>query len=222
MSDFLFARVPSKVAMKLVCGPMFAGKTSRLITEHLSLSSVPHALFSPAFDTRYEAGVIRSHTGSEISGVIPISGDDILLHHLRVISAQYQAYRAERLHIHKHPVLGCLNIFIDEIQFFDIQYNGTFLDTLKEWAQTFNKETSIPVVLKFFGLDMDTDRRVWPLIRALSEEDAEVEYIKARCTVCGSPASYTIRTDGAPAKHQVGGASLYEPRCERHLPMGLR
>lgn len=77
--------------LTVICGPMFAGKSTRLIERARELD--PHAclFIKPAFDTRYHATKIVTHDGKSIDA----------------ISANFIEDPSEEIE----------NIFLDEVQF---------------------------------------------------------------------------------------------------------
>ena len=98
-------------------------------------------------------------------------------------------------------------VAIDEIQFFD--------------------EMIIKVVTKLArrgcrvicaGLDQDSNGRPFGFIPDLLAISDAVDKVQAVCTVCGSPATKSVRLDSS-KKGQVvvGHADIYEARCRTHF-----
>lgn len=52
--------------------------------------------------------------------------------------------------------------------------------------------------------------------RALLAIADEIVFLTARCAVCGATARRTAKIAGAGVTVQIGGAEMYEPRCEAH------
>ncbi|MDC0253837.1 thymidine kinase [Bacteriovoracales bacterium] len=98
-------------------------------------------------------------------------------------------------------------VAIDEIQFFD--------------------ELIIKVVSKLArrgcrvicaGLDQDSDGRPFGSIPELLAISDSVDKVQAVCTVCGAPATKSVRVNSA-KKEQVlvGHSDIYEARCRTHF-----
>lgn len=66
------------------------------------------------------------------------------------------------------------------------------------------------------GLDKDYLGRPFGPMPALLAIADEVVKLYAVCTVCGAPATFTIRKTGERDLIVVGGAEMYEPRCREH------
>ena len=79
------------------------------------------------------------------------------------------------------------------------------------------------------GLDIDAWNRPFPPIPNIAAIADSVTLLKASCSVCGGPATYTQRT--APMTETdlkrgrtrlVGGGEIFEPRCSAHfVPLEL-
>ncbi len=65
--------------LEVVCGPMFAGKTSHLLARHAELvaTGVAVRVFKPARDTRYSEDSIVTHDGASLSAT-SVSGADAI------------------------------------------------------------------------------------------------------------------------------------------------
>lgn len=97
-------------------------------------------------------------------------------------------------------------IGIDEAQFFSIK----IVDAVEELADMGKR-----VVVA--GLDKDyLGRPFGPMPQLLAIAD-EVVKLQAVCTVCGAPATFTVRKVREVSDLiVVGGSEIYEPRCRDH------
>lgn len=82
--------------IEVVCGPMFAGKSERLVDEFQSAASGTAIVVKPAFDDRDGVNLVKSHKGREVPAIPCHTAGDIL-------------------HLAARPVQSVL---IDEVQFF--------------------------------------------------------------------------------------------------------
>lgn len=99
-------------------------------------------------------------------------------------------------------------VIIDEAQFFDHELPGT-VSVLREMGLS----------LIVAGLDLDSSGRPFgpiPDLVALADVN---EGLFAECSRCGGPANRSYRRPSeATGQIAIGGADLYEPRCEPCLP----
>lgn len=145
------------------------------------------ALFKPWVDDRHGTPEIVSHSGMRRSAMV----------------VRDSAELGERAA--GEPLVG-----IDEAQFFDAG--------LVEVATALAHEGARVVVA---ALDLDFRARPFPVSRGLALRADLVDVLRAVCGRCGDEATLTQRLlGGVPAPLdddtvRVGGAELYEPRCER-------
>ena len=100
-------------------------------------------------------------------------------------------------------------IGIDEAQFFD----GKIVDAVQQLADQGKR-----VVIA--GLDKDyLGRPFGPMPDLLAIAD-EVVKLTAVCSVCGAPATFTVRLSKSSEEVLVGGVGVYEPRCRSHRQAG--
>jgi len=94
-------------------------------------------------------------------------------------------------------------LFIDEAQFF------------KPDLADLVKPLQIKVIIS--GLDYDSDQREWETTKALKPIVNEVITLKARCTVCDEPSSWTAKIGGPKTRIAIEGKkTIFEPRCDEH------
>jgi thymidine kinase len=100
-------------------------------------------------------------------------------------------------------------LFVDEVQFFDAE--------LVEVVDLLRVRGADVVTA---GLDLDFRREPFATTRHLADAAGRVERFRARCGLCGRPATVTQRlVNGLPAPLddpvvRIGDDELYEPRCE--------
>jgi thymidine kinase len=66
------------------------------------------------------------------------------------------------------------------------------------------------------ALDMDWQGRPFPMTAALAAMADEVVKLRAHCSVCGRPATKTLKRSAEGGLVDLGGADKYEPRCNVH------
>ncbi len=128
-------------------------------------------------------------------------GDGVISHDGHSMPGMKVSSSAEILAFSKDAdVIG-----IDEAQFFDEK----IVDVVQQLADQGKR-----VVLA--GLDKDYMGRPFgsmPYLLAIADE---VVKLTAVCSVCGSPATFTVRLSGSSEEVLVGGLGVYEPRCRDH------
>jgi len=175
----------------VILGPMFSGKTTRL------LQLVDQ--FSPRFDRRV---VIAKWASDLRSG----SNFAIATHDGRQVSEYVQSFSSlDNLELFEAPML----IAVDEGQFFGD-------DVLRLWQRVAQRGDHD--FLFVAGLDLDFKRRNFGRMLDLLEsaDEHQVEWKTARCFQCGKPAKFTMRIINVEDQVLVGGSDAYRPACERH------
>lgn len=236
-------------SLDIVSGPMFAGKTTRLVArvrEALG-ESIYHSVvvLKPSLDTRegmVVPPVVRTHDGDEVRDGGEIS-------HVESAPSQYP---------HNNPPVASLGLServmvcpvddpewiierlpacvdgkrlfvgVDEVQFFTPGWVGVVLETLL----LMRSDVDMVVV----GLDMDRDGNEFPGMgsvegfaakHCLSDKHltgllVEHEKLVGVCAVCGERnATRTFyKGDVDGGQVLIGGSDLYEPRCYQHWLAG--
>lgn len=201
------------VNLSLVCGPMFAGKTSQLIADyrkHLKGGTNP-IVFAPAYDTRHKDG-LHSHDGVCI--------EERAIHRVESVDSVITILRA-RAHDNKAHAL-----LFDEAQFFHApMFTGDLLRGLRAYCAELhtphgvNPLHQLSIDITFYGLDMDAQGRAFPAISAIqSLPGLHVRKLTSRCHVCGACAPYTKRISHSAldSQYAVGGSESYQPACREH------
>lgn len=156
-------------------------------TDELLRRAGAGTLFKPWVDDRHGTPEIVSHSGARA--------------HANVVADSVELGELAR----GAPLVG-----IDEGQFFDTG--------LAEVAAALAREGARVVVA---ALDLDFRARPFPVSAELAARADRVDVLRAVCGRCGDAATLTQRLlGGAPAPFdddtvRIGGAELYEPRCER-------
>jgi thymidine kinase len=223
----------------MVSGPMFAGKTTRLVARvrEALRGSIYHSVvvLKPSLDTRegmVVPPVVRTHDGDEVR-------DDGEASHVNSAPSQ---------HLHNNPPAASLGIServvvcpvddpewiigrlpvcvegkrvfvgVDEVQFFSPRWVSVVLETLL----LMRSDVDMVVV----GLDMDRDGNRFPGMGSVEEFAAkhqnsvvvEHEKLVGVCAVCNEKNATRTFYKGARDGGQVliGGSDLYEPRCYHH------
>lgn len=198
-------------SLTVVCGPMFAGKTTEILRRVLWAKSGQErevVVLKPAFDDRYAESEIVSHDGLRATAENVTALPDLM--------ARFSA--ASRF----TPPL----VLLDEVQFFTDPY---VVGDVEEWVRALLRQ-GVDVVAG--GLDMDVNGQPFRVTGTLAAMADEVIKATAFCTVCGRPASKTYlkapeaaREDGEPFV-ALGGSDQFEARCNRHFlrpdPEGLK
>lgn len=176
-------------SIHVITGPMFSGKTSRIIETVKKIRSDRRAnlsIFKPKFDSRTGYRDLIAHSG------------------LRIENANIQAVQKLPVKISEQIIL------IDEIQFFTApNYDGSIIEDIIALRQN---HTIIAA-----GLDMDYTGRPFPVTAAFLALATHIEKRLARCHICNADAAFTYRhPDAGTERFILGGHDIYEPRCANH------
>lgn len=102
------------------------------------------------------------------------------------------------------------SIYIDEVQFlYGQSYDGDIINDIKR-----SLEKGINVTA--CGLDMDWKGEAFILSGKLMAMADSVKKFHSLCSECGKPATKSFKRTKNDLKIEVGGSSLYEPRCNKH------
>lgn len=178
----------SKGKLTVIAGPMFSGKTGKLVAMVEVFTRMGHKVLTvkPSIDSRYSQNEIYSHDHRKtpalvVDGLSPerIIGD---------ISEQ-----------------GVDKVIFDEVQFFD---KDKVLEIIKKL-----KKLGIHVIAS--GLMYDYMRKPFgatPELMGLADERLE---LMAVCQKCGSLARHSERVRGGKSQVDVGAADKYIAVCEK-------
>lgn len=177
--------------LEIIVGPMFAGKTKRLIStyNHLKASEKIIAI-NNSLDTRYGDNVISSHDKQSIPCLM--------------ISDLYSAwfFKENEFYedLHKNEF-----ILINEAQFFKDLYIIVY-NMLKNDKKVF-----------IYGLDGDFKQKKFGEILDLVPLCNYIEKLKAVCSYCKGNAYFTHRLDSTTQQVHIGNDN-YVPLCINCLP----
>jgi len=179
--------------LTVINGPMFAGKTSRLIS--LAFANVIAGKnvvgFKPSNDTRHSKsnGLIITHDKHQFPA------------HILNKDAPDRCFDVI-FKITPRPDV----IIFDEAQFFDVKKFETLIERMiYAWGYE--------VICA--GLSQDSEGRIFgpmPYLLAVADNIINLKAVCAECKTLHA-ATRTFRKDGSTEQVAVGGAELYEPRC---------
>lgn len=215
-------------------GPMFAGKTSRLI-DHYNTVNVINDLERVAFkfdkDTRYESD--NSTTLTDIDLVRPS-----------------KIYSHDKTYIPCIPISSCWDI-IEKLKYIKATYNitvkyifideGQFFPEIKEWYnnllniisnpedtnyQDYNIINNIDEIV-ISGLDYDSTGNIFNKeFYSLAEYADYLLVAASRCYICNGSAKYTILLDKNNNTNMngnvlIGDNTIYQPACSTHCNFNI-
>jgi thymidine kinase len=179
--------------LTVITGPMFSGKTSRLIEllEREILAGRNTLLFKPEIDKRYDTTFVTTHKGMRLPAIVLNTDND-------GVNKMYNLSK-------NVDVIG-----IDEAQFWN--HNST----LPEIADKISSENKIVYVAALnknhLGYPFKTSMEI------ISRAD-QVYSLTAVCAKCGENATFTQRVMNGKEvfgeQIKIGGMESYEPRCRK-------
>ncbi len=176
------------MSLELLVGPMFAGKSSHLLSIIRRYKSInyPILIITSTLDTRYQSDAIHSHNHESFPA--------IAVSELRFIP-QRKEYAEAKI------------IIIEESQFFE--------DLVSFVLHSVEKDNKNVVVV---GLDGDSERRPFGQILRLVPFCDKITKITSFCSKCGDGTSalFTHRKTNEQSVISVGTATQYEPLCRKH------
>lgn len=181
-----------------ITGPMFSGKTTELlrIYSREEIGKRKSLLFKPAMDNRYSESKVVNHDGRAIPANIVKTSEEI-----------YQT-TMDYLESEENRASALVNVFIDEVQFFD----SDILDVIKKLT---NKEINVFTS----GLNQTYLGDPFPFkdgknhIGFLMAISDYVIHLDAVCNNCGEAATKTYRKGEQKETVIIGGTDLYQARC---------
>jgi thymidine kinase len=175
--------------LKVYTGPMYAGKTTKVLQDVLWLNHQKKKVLivKPAIDNRYGDASIVTHNQLSYPCVTVSSLAQIW----NMSNVSYKEYHT---------------ICIDEAQFIDDTDAITFVEhVLSE---------GINVIAS--GLDQDSRGVPFDTTAKLMALADDLEKIKGICGVCGKEATKTYRINATGDRIQVGSEGMYDSRCLEH------
>lgn len=180
------------MSLRVVVGPMFAGKTSEIqsVVRRYTCLGKTVLVLTADIDNRYAAGgAIVNHDRT----ALPAHGVDV---------------RGLVGVLDWPEFAGAAAIVVDEAQFFV----GCLVDFVRRAVDVYGKHVVI------VGLDGDAAQRPFGDVLALIPHADTVEKKTALCLTCGdgTPAIFTRALGTHEAQVEVGGAERYAPVCRKH------
>ena len=183
------SRKARKGLLTVVAGPMFSGKTSKLVAMVEVFSRMGHKVLTvkPKIDNRYGAKrEIHSHDNKKTPAIV-VDGEK------------------PQIIIEKILATGADKVIFDEVQFFDKKKVLKVIDTLR----------GLGIHVIAAGLLYDYQRKPFggtPDLLGLADERLELFAI---CQKCGNLARHTQRLRGGKGQIVVGAADMYIASCEK-------
>jgi thymidine kinase len=184
--------------LRVICGPMFSGKTSELLRrlERLDYARKKYVLFKPKFDNRYSENEVVSHTKKSKKSILVNNAQEII----------------EYLDKHNDIV----HVAIDETQFFKKSDKPNLIDIILKM-----KSRGINIMVN--GLDLDSEGKPFSIMPDLMALSDEVIKLKAVCMFpgCGEDAGMSYKKSKVQNKEagnvvELGESESYEARCYFH------
>ena len=182
------------MSLRVVLGPMFAGKTSEIqsVVRRYSCLGKAVLVLTADIDNRYQEAVtaVVNHDRVAVPARgVPVGGLCSVL--------EWPEFT------------GATAVVVDEAQFFV----GCLVDFVRAAVDVHGKHVIV------VGLDGDAHKRPFGDVLALIPHADSVEKKTALCRRCGdgTAAIFTRALAAQEGQVAVGGADLYEPVCRRHF-----
>ena len=178
------------MSLEIVLGPMFAGKSSYILSSLRRYEAIgwPVLSITSTLDTRYETDAIHSHNHDSHSAISTNTLTPLLM---------TESFAEARL------------IVIEEAQFFKDLYQFVY-----QAVDVCGKDVLV------VGLDGDSERRPFGRIAEIIPLCDKITKLAAMCKRCGdgTPAIFTHRhrKDADTSVIKVGEANTYEALCRAH------
>lgn len=191
------------MSLKLYIGPMYSGKTSKLIEiyKQCSFCNIPVIVINHSSDTRYHDSMLSTHDKNMIPCIQANTLSEIWNH--KDVNSTFNNTSFTHLKIRTAEV-----ILINEGQFFSDLYTCV-IDMLNE-----NKQVYIA------GLDGDFERKKFGQILDLIPYSDEVNKLTSLCSICknGKPGIFSLRLS-TEKQQTVIGSDNYIPVCRNCYKM---
>jgi len=188
-----------KKEFSLFVGPMFGGKTTRMLSEvdrHSYRGRKIYA-FKPSIDNRYDDSKIVSHNGGSLKAQVVQNGQEILDY--------LDKWGVYSLSDNRLLVDGPI-VALDEV--FMLEESGRVLSHLFKCGATIIASS----------IQLNSDGNPFFELKEIMPYATKIEVCPAVCAVCGADAHYTEKIGGRKDfEVEVGGSDLYEPRCFNHF-----
>lgn len=171
-------------SLQLFVGPMYAGKTSKLIETY------EECIYS---DNRV---IVLTH-----SDEIRYSIDKLSTHNQKKIDCFKYDTISSFINEKADAIKECKVILIDEGQFF------------KDLLEILPLINQLHKHVYVFGLDGDFKRNKFGQILDLIPHCDRIEKLHAKCSVCSSQAIFSHRTTDSSEQVLIGNENIYQPLC---------
>lgn len=193
--------------LDLIIGPMFSGKTSRLlqIARKIDQERDISFIIKPDFDKRYEESKDKTHIISHdgLKKECYIVGN--LINFIIEIEKEINK-RSE-----SNQSIDHLWIIIDE---------GQFFENLREFCEKILSNSNINKIIKVkiivSGLDGDYKKQPIGEILSLIPISDSVLKLKGKCEYCDEESILSKRICKSVNQVLIGGNDLYKPTCRLH------
>jgi thymidine kinase len=187
-----------KAYLELITGPMFSGKTSKLleIYKQCKFCNIPVAVINHSEDTRYDATMLSTHDKFMIPCIQTEKISNIWFY--ENLDETYNSQIGNN-----HIELRCADVvLINEAQFFEDLYDCV-IDMLKE-----NKKVYVS------GLDGDFERKKFGQILDLFPLCDKVTKLTSLCSLCknGEAGIFSMRLSSDKTQMLIGSDN-YIPVC---------
>jgi len=187
-----------KAYLELITGPMFSGKTSKLldIYKQCEFCSIPVAVINHSADTRYHESLLSSHDKSMIPCIQTAKISDVWFYQDLENPIDLEQGN-NHFKLHDADV-----ILINEAQFFDDLYECV-IDMLKKKKKVY-----------LAGLDGDFERKKFGQILDLFPFCDKVTKLTSLCSLCknGEPGIFSMRLNNDKTQMLIGSDN-YIPVC---------
>jgi thymidine kinase len=187
----------SKGRLELYLGPMYSGKTSKLleIYKQCSFCNIPVAVVNHCSDTRYHDSMLSTHDKTMIPCIQTQNLNDIWEN--KNIDESFDETSSKHLKLRSAEV-----ILINEGQFFDDLYDCV-VDMLNEKKKVY-----------IAGLDGDFERKKFGQMLDLVPMCDSITKLTSLCSICknGEPGIFSLRLTKEKQQTLVGSDS-YVPVC---------
>ena len=172
--------------LRLIIGPMYAGKTSKLIETYTNAiqNNLNVIVLTHSSEIRYSIDKLSTHDQKQIS------------------CFKYNKINTFILD-KQNEIINSNVILIDEAQFFED------LLEIKELVDNCHKNVYV------FGLDGDFKRNKFGQILDLVPHCDSVEKITAQCSLCNENAIFSCRIINSEEQILIGSNESYKPLCRK-------
>ena len=179
----------NKACLELILGPMFAGKTSRLIKiyNHCNQNKIPIYVINHSFDKRYSENQLTTHDKISIPSIN--------------IQNLYDLFESD---YEKSCIISSKVILINEGQFFNDLKNFVI-----ELLEKYNKKVYV------CGLDGDFKRHKFGELLDLIPYSDSIIKLKGNCNYCSNEAIFTSRVNESTNQVVIGGTDIYVALCRQ-------